>query len=683
MNIRRNFPGMPKKSSPWLALFTFFISATAIASMVGRPGFQLENIDHSVSPADDFYSYANGSWQQANPIPDSESRWGTFNILRSNNTRQVRYILEAAAENTNATSGSDVKKIGDFYATGMDTEKANNLGLSPIRPELNMINSINNIYDLQNTLQHFQLHGIDAIFNIGQMQDFKDSLRIIAVLDQGGLGLPDRDYYLRQDEKSLKIRNAYLRHLATLFRMLGNSDKAAQSIAKSLLKLETDLAKNAMTRAQRRNPAAIYHLLNRKELTKLMPSFSWKKYFAYLDLQHVEEINITNPDYFHSLEQLLQRYPLTVWKNYLRWRLLDTTARTLSAPFINQNFAFKSVLSGSKEIKPRWKRVTDESNRVLGFAVGHIYVNLYFPAASKKRVIDILESVRKSLRSNIETIQWLAPATRKAAIEKLDAMRLKIAYPDRWRDYSNLIVSRDSYARNVLNGNAFLIRRELDKIGNGANKNEWLMTPQSVNAYYNPSMNEIVFPAGILQPPFFDSEAPEALNYGAIGAVIGHEISHGFDDQGSQFDARGNVRNWWTNSDRKNFKKSASCISKQFDTYTVDGDAHIQGNLVTGEAIADLVGLKLAWQAFSSSHDINAINPEFNLSAAKLFYFGFAHVWAGSARPEYLRTRVQTDPHPPANFRVNGTLINFPPFAQTFELKPGDKLYNNSPCTIW
>ena len=515
------------------------------------------------------------------------------------------------------------------------------------------------------------------------MQDFKDSLRIIAVLDQGGLGLPDRDYYLRQDAKSLKIRNAYLRHLATLFRMLGNSDKAAQSIAKSLLKLETDLAKNTMTRAQRRNPAAIYHLLNRKELTNLMPSISWKKYFADLDLQHVEEINITNPDYFHSLEQLLQRYPLTVWKNYLRWRLLDTTARTLSAPFINQNFAFKSVLSGSKEIKPRWKRVTDESNRVLGFAVGHIYVNLYFPAASKKRVIDILENLRKSLRSNIETIQWLAPATRKAAIEKPDTMRLKIAYPDRWRDYSNLIVSRDSYARNVLNGNAFLIRRELDKIGNIANKNEWLMTPQSVNAYYNPSMNEIVFPAGILQPPFFDSEASEALNYGAIGAVIGHEISHGFDDQGSQFDARGNVRNWWTKSDRKNFKNAASCISKQFDHYTVDGDAHIQGELVTGEAIADLVGLKLAWQAFSSSHDINTINPEFNLSAAKLFYFGFAHVWAGSARPEYLRTRVQTDPHPPANFRVNGALINFPPFAQTFELKPGDKLYSNSPCTIW
>jgi len=674
---------MPKKSSPWLALFTFFISATAIASMVGRPGFQLENIDHSVSPADDFYSYANGSWQQANPIPDSESRWGTFNILRNNNTRQVRYILEAAAENLNAAEGSDVRKIGDFYATGMDIEKANLLGLSPIRPELDMINKINNIYDLQIALLHFQLHGIDAMFNIGQMQDFKDSQRIITVLDQGGLGLPDRDYYFRQDTKALNIRSAYLRHIATLFRMLGNNDKVAQSIARSLLAIETELAKSSMTRTQRRDPATIYHLLNRKQLTKLMPSFSWKKYFADLDLRHVEKINVTNPDYFRSLEQLLQQYSLTVWRNYLRWRLLDTTARTLSAPFESQNFTFKSLLSGSKEIKPRWKRVADESNRILGFAIGHIYVNLYFPATSKKRVIDILDNVRKSLRLSINNLQWLAPATRQAAIHKLDAMRQKIAYPNSWRDYSGLTVTRESYARNVLNGNAFLIRRELDKIGNGANKNEWLMTPQSVNAYYNPSMNEIVFPAGILQPPFFDNEAPEALNYGAIGAVIGHEISHGFDDQGSQFDSRGNVRNWWTNRDKKNFKKAASCISKQFDRYTVDGDAPIQGELVTGEAIADLVGLKLAWQAFSSSHDINTIDQEFELSAAKLFFFGFAHVWAGSARPEYLRTRVQTDPHPPAVFRVNGTLINFPPFAKVFKLKPGDNLHSNSRCTIW
>jgi len=653
------------------------------ASMTGQPGFQLKNIDQSVSPSNNFFGYANGNWLKANPIPDSESRWGTFNILRNNNTRQIRYILEAAGENTLATGDSDVRKIGDFYATGMDSDKADRLGLTPLRPELEMINAISNIYDLQNTLQYLQLRGVDAMFSVGQMQDYKDSKQIIAVLDQAGLGLPDRDYYFRQDKKSLNIRSAYLSHLATLFRMLGENETSAGGIAKSILGLETALAKVSMSRTQRRNPNTIYHPVSRKQLKKIMPAFSWKSYFEKLDLPNPGQINITNPGFFRALDKLLYQRTLSEWKNYLRWRLLAATSHTLSAPFVDLDFSFSSKLSGSKEIKPRWRRVTDESNRILGFAIGHIYVNLFFPATSKKRVVGILNNVRKALRTNLETLAWLAPATRQAAINKLDAMRLKIAYPGRWRDYSRLKVSRASYARNVLEGNAFLIRRELDKIGSGANQNEWLMVPQSVNAYYNPSMNEIVFPAGILQPPFFDSNAPESLNYGAIGAVIGHEISHGFDDQGSQFDASGNVTDWWTSRDKQGFKKAASCITRQFDQYAVDGDANLQGKLVTGEAIADLAGLKIAWQAFSESADIKKINPEFRLPAEKLFFFGFAHLWASSARPAYLRTRVQTDPHPPAEFRVNGTLINFPPFAKTFMLRPGDKLYTKSPCTIW
>jgi putative endopeptidase len=683
MNIRQFLFFQPKKLSYWGILIGFFVPGIVLASMASRPGFQLENIDHSVSFADNFYDYANGNWQKANPIPDEESRWGTFNILRNTNNRQVRYILEAAAENTKAAAGSEIKKIGDFYSTGIDIEKANQLGLTPIRPELEMIKNINNIYDLQNTLQHFQLHGIDVIFNLGQMQDFKDSQRIIAVLDQGGLGLPDRDYYFNQDTKTLIIRNAYLRHIATLFRMLGENDISAKSIAKSILSIETDLAKKSLHLTQRRDPAAIYHLHDIKSLNKLTPVISWEKYFVDMGLAQVEEVNITQPEYFRAVDKLLHHYSLNSWKNYLRWRLLDATARTLSAPFINQNFSFKSRLSGSKEIRPRWKRVTDEANRVLGFAIGHIYVDLYFPASSKKQVIDILTDVRKALRTNINNSSWLSPATRHEALAKLDSMRSKIAYPSNWRDYSELTISRDSYARNILNGNAFLIRRELNKIGSLTHNNEWLMTPQSVNAYYNPSMNEIVFPAAILQAPFFDSNVPDAINYGAIGTVIGHEISHGFDDQGSQFDGHGNLRNWWTNNDKKNFNKSISCISKQFESYVVDGEAHLQGELVTGEAIADLVGLKFAWQAFSNSHDIDEVNSDFKLSATQLFFFGFAHVWASTARPEYLRTRVQTDPHPPANFRINGTLTNFPPFAKYFSLKPGDKLYKKSPCKIW
>lgn len=672
-----------RKVTAAFLLLSLILSPLGTASMTGQPGFQLKNIDQRVSPADDFFAYANGNWLKANPIPDSESRWGTFNILRKNNTRQIRYILEAAAENTPAAQDSEIRKIGDFYATGMDLDKADRLGLIPLRPELEMIKGIRNLYDLQNTVQYLQLQGVDAMFSLGQMQDYKDSKQIIAVLDQAGLGLPDRDYYFRQDKKTLAIRSAYLKHLATLFRMLGENENSARAIAKSILKLETALAKESMSRTQRRDPKAIYHPVHRKQLKKIMSAFSWKIYFETLALQQLGVINITNPGFFRALDKLLYQRPLSEWKNYLRWRLLAATSHALSAPFVDQDFSFNSKLSGSKEIKPRWRRVADESNRILGFAIGRLYVSLYFPASSKKRVIDILNNIRQALRTNLETLAWLEPSTRQAAIKKLDAMRLKIGYPRSWRDYSSLKVSRRSYARNVLEGNAFLIRRELDKIGSRTNQNEWLMSPQSVNAYYNPSMNEIVIPAGILQPPFFDSNAPEALNYGAIGAVIGHEISHGFDDQGRLFDANGNVTDWWTNKDKQGFKNAAACITRQFEQYTVDGDAQLQGKLVTGEAIADLVGLKIAWQAFSESADIKKINPEFKLPEARLFFFGFAHLWASSARPAYLRTRVQTDPHPPAEFRVNGTLINFPPFTKTFALKPGDKLYAKSPCTIW
>lgn len=666
-----------------LLLKLIFYSIPGIAAMAGQPGFQLENIDSMVSPKVNFFGYANGRWIRSNPIPENESRWGTFSIMRKNNTRQVRYILEAASENTLSDSSSDVRKIGDFYATGMDNDKADRLGLSPLRPELDMIDEISNLYDLQNVVQYLQMHGVNALFSIGQMQDFKNSKKIITVLDQGGLGLPDRDYYFRHDKKALAIRSAYKKHLARLFRMLGEKEESAGVIAKSLIGLETALAEKSMSRAKRRDPKAIYHPLQRKQLKKLMPVFSWKTYFSDFNIYQPELINVTNPDFFLALNSLLTERPLSIWKNYLRWRLLDATSHTLSAPFVEMDFSFNSKLSGSKEIKPRWRRVADESNRILGFAIGHIYVNLYFPATSKSRVLHILNTVRSALRSKFESQAWLAPTTRRAAIYKLDNMRLRIAYPDSWRDYSALIVSRDSYARNVLEGNAFLMRRELEKIGKENNNAEWLMTPQSVNAYYNPSSNEIVFPAGILQPPFFDSNAPEALNYGAIGAVIGHEISHGFDDQGSQFDANGNVSNWWTNTDKKSFKDAAACITRQFDQYVVDGDLKLNGALVTGEAIADMVGLDIAWQAFSESNSLNKINPEFNLSEAKLFFLGFAHLWAGSARPAYLRARALTDAHPPAEYRVNGTLVNLRAFSETFALKPGDSLYSDVPCKIW
>ena len=586
-------------------------------------------------------------------------------------------------KNTQAQPGSDTRKIGDFYYSGMDEAAINQAGIKPLEPELERIANIENQKQLQTEIARLQMLGVNALFGMGQMQDFKDSTQVIGVVGQGGLGLPDRDYYLKKDPKFAKIRVAYVQHIARSLELLGDTQDNATREAGIVMDIETNLAKASMSQVQQRDPLAVYHVMNLVQLDKTTPNFSWQDYFANLGHPELKSINLEMPKFFKSMSMQLKSVPLSNWKTYLRWQLLDAFAPYLSRPFVDEDFKMQSTLTGAKKLLPRWKRVVKTENRALGFAVGKAYVEQKFPPASKAAVLDILHGIRAALQKDLETISWMSPKTREAAIKKLALMGERIGYPDKWRDYSALSIDRGPYVLNVIRANEFENNRELNQIGKPVDKSEWFMTPQTVNAYYDPSMNNINFPAGILQPPFFDPNAPMAVNYGAIGYVMGHETTHGFDDQGSKFDGHGNLKNWWTRTDKRHFEKNVKCIVKQFSSYTVDGDVHVQGKLVTGEAIADLGGLKLAWRAFRASPYYKEAKTIDGFTPDQQFFLGAAHVWASNIRPAEARNRVTTDPHPPAMYRVNGTLANLPQFQQAFHVPKKSPMVNQPICVIW
>ena len=667
-------------AAPLAALAT---DAPAASTAAAAQGLHLDWLDRNANPAQNFYEFANGTWLKNNPVPPAYSRWGQFSIVYQQNQEVIHQLLEAAAQNTQAQPGSDEQKIGDFYASGMDEAAINKAGLTPLQPELDRIAAIQNQKQLQAEIAHLQMIGVNAVFQFGSMQDIKNSSKVIGAAFQGGLGLPDRDYYLRQNPNFIKIRQAYVSHIANMFLLLGEPMYAAGRNASTVMEIETSLAQASMPREQQRNPSATYHVMTLKKLDKETPEFSWQDYFVNVGHPELKSINLGMPLFFKSMSRELQRVPLNDWKVYLSWHLINSFAPYLSKPFVDENFKMQSTLSGAEELLPRWQRVVDAEDDALGFAVGKAYVAKAFPPSSKAAALDILHGVRAALKSDLQTIPWMGKKTRLAAIKKLDMMGERIGYPDKWRDYSKLEIDRGPYVLNVLRANQFENERDLNKIGKPVDKNEWYMTPQTVNAYYDPSMNNINFPAGILQPPFFDPNAPMAVNYGAIGAVMGHEMTHGFDDQGSKFDGRGNLKNWWSLEDRHRFNENVKCIVKQFSGYTVDGDVHVKGKLVTGEAIADLGGIKLAWIAFHNSpYFKNASNID-GFTPDQQFFLGFAHVWASNIRPEEARRRVTTDPHPPAIYRVNGTLANLPQFQQTFDIVAGSPMVNKKRCEIW
>ena len=664
------------------ALCAFSAAALAAGSTVEGDALHPGWLDTHVSPAQSFYEFANGGWQKHHPIPAAYSTWGTFNNLQIRNEKIIHQLIENAA-NAHAPVGSAEQKVGDFYASGMDTRLIDRVALGPLSPELDGIAGIHSLTDLQREVAHLQMIGVDAMFGIGDMQDFKDSSRVIGVAGQGGLGLPDRDYYLKQDPKFKQIRAEYLAHLTRTFRLLGDGEALAAHEAGIVMGIETRLAEASMSRVKERDPHAIYHVMNLTELDRSVPNFSWSEYFRDIGYPQLKSINLAMPQFFGALGKDLRSVPLEQWKVYLRWRLIDAFAPYLSQPFVDEDFRMQSAVSGAKKLLPRWQRVVNAEDDALGFAVGKVYVEKEFPPSSKAEVLGILHNIRAALKSDLATLPWMTPATRKAAIAKLDLMGERIGYPDKWRDYSSLRIDRGPYVLNVMRANEFEQKRELNKIGKPVDRNEWQMTPQTVNAYYYPPMNNINFPAGILQPPFFDPKAPLALNYGALGWVMGHEMTHGFDDQGAQFDGHGDLKNWWTPEDAKRFHAATACISSHFSRYKVDGDLHVQGKLVTGEETADLGGLTLAWRAFHASRAYKEAKTIDGFTPDQQFFLGAAHVWASNIRPAEARLRVTVDPHAPAVYRVNGTLANMPQFQETFHVPAGSPMVNAHRCVIW
>jgi len=668
------------------SLFAAFAGAhRLLAAGDATHGYDVANLDRTCKPCDDFYQFAVGGWLKNNPIPPEFPEWGSFITLADKNEQALHGLLETVAANTSAAPGSNEQKIGDFYASCMDTKEVEAQGLKPIDAELAAIEAIHDTAGLINTGAKLQARGVGVLFNFGSDQDFRDSSKVIGEAVQGGLSLPDRDYYTRDDEESKKLRQQFVEHVTKMLVLAGDAQEKAATEANTILSIETSLAKASMTNVERRDPEKIYHKMSVADAQALAPHLSWDAYFQGVGSPKLMEINIGQPGFFKALDGLLASVPLADWKTYYRWQLIHRSAPLLSEPFVQENFAFSGrTLTGSKEIRPRWKRCTSATDQQLGEALGQLYVQKYFPPEAKARALELVHNLLAALRDDLQTLPWMSPATRKAAIEKLEAFGIKIGYPDKWRDYSALKIDRGSYARNVFRAAEFENARDLAKIGKPVDRGEWGMTPPTVDAYNNPQLNEIVFPAGILQPQFYDPKRDDAYNYGAIGAVIGHEITHGFDDQGAQFDPRGNLKNWWTPEDLKNFQERGECVAKQFDGYEVEKGLHENGKLVEGESIADLGGATLAYAAFQKSlhgkpgeKDANGFTPE------QRFFLGYAENWAVNVRPELARLQTNTDPHPLPKFRANGPLSNMAEFAKAFGCKKGNAMVRAQVCKIW
>jgi predicted metalloendopeptidase len=641
-------------------------------------------MDPAVGACDRFYEYADGGWLKKNPVPPEYSSWGSFNEVDERNREFLRQILEKAAADRGAAPGSDVQKLGSFYGACMDEAAIEAKGIAPLRPEIERIEAIRSRAALQAEVARLQLRGVNALFQFGSEQDRRNSTEVIAAAFQGGLGLPDRDYYTKTDEASKKIRDEYVEHVRRMFALAGDDAPRAQLEARLILALETRLAEASMTRVERRDPDATYHRMSPQQLRRLTPAFSWVAYFRDV-AAHVPAVNVGQPKFFEALNRAWKEVPLSDWKVYLRWQLLNAAAPTLSSAFVDEDFDFNSrILQGTEKLLPRWKRCVAATDTALGFALGKLYVDEHFPPESKARADEMVRNLIAALRDDLASLSWMGPETRKAALAKLEAFTPKIGYPERWRDYSAYAVDRSSHAANVLNGAEFESRRDLAKIGKPLDRTEWEMTPPTVNAYYNPQKNEIVFPAGILQPPFFDGKADDAVNYGGIGAVIGHEMTHGFDDQGRKFDAQGNLTNWWTPEDLKNFEERATCVEKQFDAYVVEGDLHENGKLVLGESIADLGGLSIALRAYERSRQGKpAVASIDGLSDKQRFFLSWARIWASNDRPEFARLMVNVNPHPLDRFRAIAAPSNLPEFAAAFGCKPGDPMVRAQICQVW
>lgn len=649
-------------------------SPAAKAALVS--GIDLQYVDNSVRAQDNFFNYVSGRWLASTTIPADKSSWGSFAKLHDDTLVQLRKIIEDAAQNRTAAADSETRKVGDLYASYMDEQRLDALGIAPIQPELDRIATLKSKTEIPALIAHLNRLGVTTPYDFGVHLDAKDSTRYVADVSQSGLGLPDRDYYLKQDDtKLLAAREKYQEFVQTIFRMSG--DKEAAESAKNIVALETALAKVQWTKVENRDPVKTYNKLDFTQFSALAPHYDLNAWLVDAGIKgHVDYVIISQPSYLQGFDKVFDAQPLAVWKSYFEAHLISHYASLLSKPFVDTNFAFKgTALRGIPQNEPRWKRGVSLIERSIGEALGKVYVAQYFPPERKAHMEKLVANLLAAYRQSIDTLDWMSPQTKKEAQIKLAKLHPKIGYPNKWKDYSSVVIRKDDLIGNVDRASQFAYDYEVNKLGKPVDRDEWGMTPQTINAYYNPEMNEIVFPAAILQPPFFDAAADDAVNYGGIGGVIGHEISHGFDDQGSQYDGDGNLRDWWTKEDHAKFNAKTAMLVAQYNAFSPLPGYHVNGALTLGENIADNSGLAIAFKAYQLSLGGKSAPVIDGLTGEQRLYMGWAQVWREKSRDAQTLVRIKTDPHSPAQYRANGSLSNQPGFYAAFGVKPGDKMY--------
>jgi putative endopeptidase len=658
---------------------------TPLFALPYGPSLNPASMDRTVDPCTDFYRYSCSAWIKANPIPADQSRWDVYAKLEADNERFLWGILQEAAKP--AANRSVVEtEIGDFFNACMDEPGIEKTGATPLKPALDQIAALKSMSDLPSFLgrQHLAMSGGGMMFGFDSGQDYADATRVIAFAESGGLGLPDRDYYTKTDAKSEETRQKYLEHVQKMFELMGEPPATAKTHAQTVMDIETALAKASLTRVEQRDPHNLFHKMKPSQLQSLTPSFRWSNYFTAAQVGDLAVINVSEPAFYKELEILLKAHNMDDWKTYLRWHLVHAKAAYLSSPFVNANFDFFSkYLRGLEQMPPRWKRCVRQVDADLGEALGQVFVAKTFAPETKQRALVMTKEVEMSMENEIKQLPWMGEDTKKRAIEKLHGVVNKIGYPDKWRDYSSIKILRDDYFGDVERATVFESRRELAKIGKPVDRTEWQMTPPTVNAYYDPQMNDINFPAGVLQPPLFDPKSDDAPNYGNTGATIGHELTHAFDDEGRQFDATGNLKNWWTKKDGKEFEERAKCVSDQYSQYTVVDDIKLNGKLTLGEDLADLGGTLLAFLAWKSVTKDQNLQPIDGLTPDQRFFVGAAQWACGSERPEIKRMNAITNPHSPLEDRINGVVSNMPEFQKAFSCKIGQPMVHEHMCKIW
>ncbi|MFZ1131366.1 MAG: M13 family metallopeptidase [Terriglobales bacterium] len=645
--------------------------------------FSEDMLDKNIDPCNDFYAYACGKWMAQNPVPSDRSSWGRFNELAQRGEFVVRDILEKASGVRPERSASE-QKIGDYYATCMDEAAIEKAGTKPLEADLQSIASIRSKDDLAKELVRLHREGTDAVFGFDSGADFKNASQVIAEVDQGGLGMPDRDYYLKDDAKSAELRKKYVEHVAKMFTLLGDDKSKADAEARVVMEIETGLAKGALDQTSRRDPQKVYHKLSNKELAALSPGFNWNVYIEGVGAPRFDSLNVSEPEFVKNMQEVISAHSLEDWKIYLRWHTVHSNASLLPTAFVNENFDyFSKTLQGTKELRPRWKRCVGFTNNDLGELVGQIYVQQTFGAEGKERTLAMVEALEKALGEDIKSVSWMGADTKTQALGKLQAITNRIGYPDKWRDYSTLQIVRGDALGNSQRANQHDFQRRLDKIGKPLDKRDWPYPPMTVNATYDPTQNNITFPAGILQPPFYDNQADDAMNFGGIGAVIGHELTHGFDDQGSQFDADGNLRDWWTANDKKQFEERTGCIKDQYANFVAVDDLKLNGKLTLGENTADNGGMRIAYMALLNTLAGKEPAPIDGLTAEQRFFLGWANVWCSNRTDAFARMLVTIDPHSPPKDRVNGTVSNMPEFRQAYRCAATAPMVNQNACRVW